>query len=316
MRVYRSLSDVPPAPAGRALALGTFDGVHLGHRMVIASAVERAREGGLVSTVVTFDPHPVCVLRPDEPPRLLTTTGQKIDLISGLGVDEVVTIPFTTELSRQSAEDFSDEVLVGALGARSVSVGRNFRFGHGAAGDAELLASRPEFETTVVELVQHGDQSISSSRIRNLLAEGEVADAAELLAAPYSLVGPVVEGDRRGHDLGVPTANVEPPAEVVVPAPGIYAGIAAADGISPTPAAISIGVRPTFDDGGELRVEAHLIGFDGDLYGRQVKLTFLERLRDEVRFDSAEELVEQMKRDVEQAKAVTYRAGFAGNSVK
>jgi riboflavin kinase / FMN adenylyltransferase len=314
MHVHRSLSDVPPAPAGRALALGTFDGVHLGHRRVIASAVERAREGGLVSTVVTFDPHPLCVLRPDEPPRLLTTTAQRIDLISELGVDELVTIPFTPELSRQSAEDFCDQVLVGALGARSVSVGRNFRFGHGAAGDAALLASRPEFETDVVELVQHGDDSISSSRIRNLLAEGDVGHAAELLGAPYSLVGPVVEGDRRGRDLGVPTANVEPPGEVVVPAPGIYAGMATADGISPTPAAISIGVRPTFDDRGDLRVEAHLIGFAGDLYGRELKLSFLERLRDEVRFDSAEELVEQMKKDVEQARRAVARAATVSRS--
>jgi riboflavin kinase / FMN adenylyltransferase len=314
MRVHRSLSDVPPAPAGRALALGTFDGVHLGHRRVIASAVERAREGGLVSTVVTFDPHPLCVLRPDEPPRLLTTTDQKIDLISELGVDELVTIPFTPELSRQSAEDFCDQVLVGALGARWVSVGRNFHFGHGAAGDAALLASRPEFETDVVELVEHGGDSVSSSRIRNLLAEGEVAHAAELLGAPYSLVGSVVEGDRRGRDLGVPTANIEPPAEVVVPAPGIYAGIAAANGISPTPAAISIGVRPTFDTGGDLRVEAHLIGFTGDLYGREMKLSFLERLRDEVRFDSVEELVEQMRKDVEQARSVVARAATVSRS--
>jgi riboflavin kinase/FMN adenylyltransferase len=314
MRVHRSLSDVPPAPAGRALALGTFDGVHLGHRRVIASAIERAREGGLVSMVVTFDPHPLRVLRPDEPPRLLTTTDQKIDLISELGVDELVTIPFTPELSRQSAEDFCDEVLVGALDARWVSVGRNFHFGHGAAGDAALLASRPEFETDVVELVEHGEDSVSSSRIRNLLAEGEVAHAAELLGAPYSLVGSVVEGDRRGRDLGVPTANIEPPAEVVVPAPGIYAGMATANGISPAPAAISIGVRPTFDNGGDLRVEAHLIGFTGDLYGREMKLSFLERLRDEVRFDSAEELVEQMRKDVEQARSVVARAATVSRS--
>jgi riboflavin kinase / FMN adenylyltransferase len=316
MRVYRSLSEVPAEPAGRALALGTFDGVHLGHRRVIGSAVERARDRGLVSTVVTFDPHPLRVLRPEQPPRLLTTTDQKIDLISELGVDELVAIPFTQELSRQSAEDFSDQVLAGALGARSVSVGANFRFGHGAAGDAALLASRPEFDTDVVELVQQGDDSISSSRIRSLLGEGDVARAADLLGAPYSVVGPVVEGDRRGRELGVPTANMEPPADVVVPAPGIYAGIATAAGIPPTPAAISIGVRPTFDDAGDLRVEAHLIGFEGDLYGGDMKLSFLDRLRDEVRFDSAEELVDQMKKDVEQARAVTYRAGFAGNSVK
>ncbi|MGH2978326.1 MAG: bifunctional riboflavin kinase/FAD synthetase [Solirubrobacterales bacterium] len=304
MRVHRSPSEVPAAPTGRAVALGTFDGVHRGHRRVIGSAVERARERGLASMVATFDPHPLRVLRPEQPPRLLTTTDQKIDLISELGVDELVAIPFTPELSRQSAEDFCEQVLAGTLAARSVSVGANFRFGHGAAGDAALLRARPEFETEVVDLVQEDGDSISSSRIRGLLAEGEVAHAAELLGAPYSLVGPVVEGDRRGRDLGVPTANIEPHPDVVVPAPGIYAGMATPDGDQPAAAAVSIGVRPTFESGGDVRVEAHLIDFEGDLYGRTMKLSFLERLRDEVRFDSPEELVEQMQKDVEQARAV------------
>jgi riboflavin kinase/FMN adenylyltransferase len=304
MRVYKSLADVPAEPSGRAVALGTFDGVHLGHRRVIGSAVDRARERGLVATVATFDPHPLRVLRPEQPPQLLTITDQKIALVAGLGVDELVAIPFTPELSRQSAEDFCTQVLAAALGARLVSVGANFRFGHGAAGDAALLRARPEFETEVVELVQHGGDSISSSRIRSLLAEGDVAGAAELLGAPYTIAGPVVEGDRRGRELNVPTANVEPPADVILPAKGIYAAIATADGVEPTAAAVSIGVRPTFDTEGKLLVEAHLIGFDGDLYGRTLGLAFLERLRDEVRFESADELVEQMQKDVEQARNV------------
>ena len=313
MRVYRSLSDVPAAPAGRALALGTFDGVHRGHRQVIGSAVDRARERGLVSTVVTFDPHPLQVLRPDEPPALLTDTEQKIALISDLGVDELVAIPFTPELSRQAAEDFCDEVLVGRLGARSVSVGSNFRFGHGAAGDAALLRSRPEFDSDVVELVQDGGESISSSRIRGLLGDGDVAAAAELLGAPFTVSGPVVKGDGRGRELDMPTANVEPPAGVIVPAPGIYAALATADG-DRRPAAVSIGVRPTFETKGDLRLEAHLIGFDGDLYGRTLQLSFLERLRDEVRFDSPQELVEQMKKDVDQARGVAARAATVSRS--
>jgi len=302
MRVYKSLADVPAKASGRAVALGTFDGVHLGHRRVIGSAVDRARERGLVATVATFDPHPLRVLRPDQPPQLLTTTDQKIALVSELGVDELVAIPFTPELSRQSAEDFCEQVLAAALGARSVSVGANFHFGHGAAGDAALLRARPEFETQVVELVQHGGDSISSSRIRTLLAEGDVAGAAELLGAPYTIAGPVVEGDRRGRELDMPTANIDPPADVMLPASGIYAALATVNG-DRLPAAVSIGVRPTFESEGDLRVEAHLIGFDGDLYGRTVSLAFLERLRDEVRFESANELVEQMKKDVEQARA-------------
>ena len=317
MRVYRSLSEVPAAPAGRALALGTFDGVHRGHRRVIGSAVERARERGLVAAVATFDPHPLQVLRPDEPPALLTCTDQKIALIADLDVDELIAIPFTIELSRQSAEDFCDEVLAGRLGARSVSVGSNFRFGRGAAGDAVLLGSRPQFDADVVELVQDGGESISSSRIRGLLTDGDVASAAKLLGAPFTVSGLVVKGDGRGRELEMPTANVEPAAGVIMPRSGIYAALAAADG-ERHPAAVSIGVRPTFGSGGDLRLEAHLIGFDGDLYGRTLQLSFLERLRDEVRFDSPQELVEQMKKDVDQARtaAKKYPAGFAGTSVQ
>lgn len=314
MRVYRSLDEVPAEASGRAVALGTFDGVHRGHRRVIGSAVDRARERGLVATVATFDPHPLRVLRPEQPPQLLTTLDQKIALVAELGVDELVAIPFTPELSRQSAEDFSAQVLAAALGARSVSVGVNFRFGHAAAGDAALLRARPEFETEVVELVQHGGDSISSSRIRSLLAKGDVAGAAVLLGAPYTIAGPVVEGDGRGRELNMPTANIEPPADVVLPAKGIYAAIASADGITPTAAAVSIGVRPTFDTEGKLLVEAHLIGFDGDLYGQSLGLALLERLRDEVRFESADELVEQMQKDVEQASALVAKAATVSRS--
>ena len=304
MRVIRSLSEVPREPAGRALALGTFDGVHLGHRRVIGSALERARDRGLTATVVTFDPHPLEILRPDRPPRLLTTIERKIELVAALGLDELVAIPFTEELSRQSAERFCDQVLVGTLGARSVSVGVNFHFGHNAAGDADLLRSRPEFDTDVVELVAHEGEPVSSSRIRALVDAGDVAAAARLLGAPYALSGTVEQGDRRGRELGMPTANLDVPEQLLLPAPGIYAATATGDAIgSELPAAVSIGVRPTFG-GGELLVEAHVIDFEGDLYGQVLELEFLERLRDEERFDSASELVEQMRRDVAQARAV------------
>jgi len=304
MRVLRSLSQVPREPAGRALALGTFDGVHLGHREVIGSALGRARERGLVAAVVTFDPHPLEVLRPDRPPRLLTTIERKIELVSALGLDELVAIPFTAELSRQTAEEFCDQVLVATLGARSVSVGANFHFGHNAAGDADLLRSRPQFDTDVIELVAHDGESISSSRIRALVDAGDVAAAARLLGAPYALAGTVKQGDRRGRELGMPTANLDVPEQQLLPAPGIYAATAAGESLEgELPAAVSIGVRPTFG-GGELLVEAHLIGFEGDLYGRRLRLEFLERLRDEERFESAEDLVEQMRKDVAQAQAV------------
>jgi riboflavin kinase/FMN adenylyltransferase len=314
MRVIRSLSEVPREPAGRALALGTFDGVHLGHRQVIGSALERAREHGLVATVVTFDPHPLEILRPDRPPRLLTTIERKIELVSALGLDELVAIPFTEELSRQSAEEFCDQVLVATLGARSVSVGANFHFGHNAAGDADLLRSRPEFDTDVVELVAHEGEAISSSRIRALVDAGDVAAAARLLGAPYALGGTVKQGDGRGRELGLPTANLDVPAQQLLPGTGIYAATATGEPLEgELPAAVSVGVRPTFG-GGELLVEAYLIDFEGDLYGRHLQLELLERLRDEERFDSPEGLVEQMKKDVADTRSIAARAATVSRS--
>ena len=296
---FRHLDELPAAPQGRAIAVGTFDGVHLGHRQVIQSALDWARSHDCSACVVTFDPHPLHVLQPDDPPRLLTPPEVKADLISGLGVDELLMIPFTREFSEMEAGEFCEQVLVGALQARHVSVGANFRFGHGARGDAAMLESRPEFETTVVPLVERDGHPVSSSRIRKLLEGGEVSAAAELLGAPFQLQGPVVRGDERGRELGVPTANVKPVDHSLIPGAGIYAGLAL-----DRPAAISIGVRPTFTDDGELLVEAHLIDFDGDLYGESLRLLFLERLRDELRFDSADELVEQMRRDVERVREV------------
>jgi riboflavin kinase/FMN adenylyltransferase len=309
MDLYRSLADVPPAAHGRSIALGTFDGVHRGHRRVIATAVERARERGLVAMVATFDPHPLQVLRPEDPPLLLTPVDIKAELVSELGIEEMLAIPFTPELSRQSAEEFCEEVLARALNGRHVSVGANFRFGHGARGDAELLRARPEFDATVVPLVEHRGAPVSSSRIRELVARGDAAAAADLLGGPYRLRGEVVMGDARGRELDMPTANVDPPAGVVVPAPGIYAATAAVgESADELPAAVSIGVRPTFERDGDLRVEAYLIGFEGDLYGRTLRLSFLARLRDELKFDSAEELQQQMKKDVAQVAEIAERS--------
>ena len=297
MRVIRSLDEVPPAQAGRAVAVGTFDGVHLGHRRVIASAVEVARSRGLPAAVVSFDPHPLQVLRPNDPPRLLTTTPVKIDRVRELGVDEMVVIPFTQEFSSLEPEEFCRDVLAGTLRARHVSVGENFRFGHGASGDPDLLCSRAEFETSVVPLLELAGEPVSSSRIRSLIEKGDVAAARELLGAPFELEGTVVEGDARGRELGMPTANVLPEPVALVPGPGIYAGAARGH-----PAAISVGVRPTFETAGKLLVEAYLLDFEGDLYGETLRLSFLERLRDEERFESADELVQQMRRDIERVR--------------
>jgi riboflavin kinase/FMN adenylyltransferase len=299
MRVYKALRDVPAAPEGRALAVGTFDGVHLGHRRVIEGAVSWGRDRGIPVAVVTFDPHPLHVLSPKDEPRLLTPTPVKADLIESLGVDELLVIPFTTEFSRLEADRFCGEVLKGMLGARYVSVGANFRFGHEAKGDAALLESRDDFETAVVPLVQKGSDPVSSTRIRSLVEGGDVAAAAQLLAAPFQLDGRVVRGDGRGRSLGMPTANVEPAPDVVVPGIGVYAGSALGH-----PAAISVGVRPTFEADGRMLIEAYLLDFEGDLYGNTLRLAFAERLRDELRFDSAEDLVQQMRRDVERVREV------------
>ena len=306
MDVYISLAEVPPAPEGRSIALGTFDGVHLGHRRVIGTAVERAREHGLRPTVVTFDPHPLQVLRPDDPPPRLTDTAAKAELAAGQGASELIAIPFTPELSRMSPEAFVGDVLVGVIGTRHLSVGSNFRFGHEARGDVALLEASPEFGTDVVPLVEHGAGPVSSSRIRDLVAAGDVAAAADLLGAPYSLEGDVIAGDARGRKLDMRTANLEAPEGFAIPAAGIYAATARVDG-EEVPAAVSIGVRPTFEDAGDLRVEAHLIGWSGDLYGRRLRLSFLERLRDELRFDSAQDLQRQMRDDVAQVARITSR---------
>jgi riboflavin kinase/FMN adenylyltransferase len=297
MKIFRTLGEVPSSANGRALAVGTFDGVHLGHRRVIASAIEWGAEHGMPAAVVTFDPHPLEVLRSDDPPRLITPTSVKEDLVRATGVDELIELPFTHELSLMNAERFCSQVLAEALRARHVSVGANFRFGHRAMGDASLLRSSPEFETDVVPLVERAGGPVSSTRIRQLLEEGQVAEAAELLGAPFRLEGEVIEGDSRGRELGMPTANLAPPEGVVVPGRGVYAGTALGH-----PAAVNVGVRPTFGDAGELLVEAYLLDFDGDLYGRTIQLCFLERIRDEQRFESAEALVEQMQMDVERVR--------------
>ncbi|HEY1357880.1 MAG TPA: bifunctional riboflavin kinase/FAD synthetase [Thermoleophilaceae bacterium] len=282
-----SLPDAEPRP--RRLAIGTFDGVHLGHREVIRGA----------DTVLTFDPHPLAVIHPEALPKLITPHSVKRDLIAGLGVEELVTVPFDRDFASHSADWFVDEVLVRQLGATHVSVGENFRFGKGAKGDHELLTAHDEFETRVVPLVEVGGETISSTQIRGLLAAGEVRKAADFLGGPFLLEGEVVAGDQRGRELGVPTANVVPDDRYAFPGHGIYAAWAHGH-----PAAVSVGVAPTFETGRGVLIEAHLIDFDGDLYGETLRIAFVERLRGEKRFDSAEALKAQMAKDIEQARSL------------
>jgi riboflavin kinase / FMN adenylyltransferase len=284
-----SLSDVEPGSGPRRVAIGTFDGVHRGHREVIRGA----------DTVLTFDPHPLAVIHPEATPKLISTFNVKRDLIAGLGVDELVVIPFDKGFSSQTAEEFVNDVLIERLGAEQVSVGENFRFGKGAKGTPEFLHDHSEFETRVVPLVEAAGETISSSHIRGLVAAGEVGAAAEFLGGPFLFEGEVVPGDRRGRELGMPTANLVPDERFVVPGHGVYA--AWAHGY---PAAVNVGVRPTFETGRGLLVEAHLIGFDGDLYGETLRIAFLDRLRGEKRFETVGELIEQMHRDVDEARKI------------
>jgi riboflavin kinase/FMN adenylyltransferase len=275
-------------PRQRRVAIGTFDGVHVGHRTVIEGA----------DTVLTFEPHPLRILHPEATPKLIMPFEIKRDVIEGLGVKELVVIPFDEEFTRIEAEEFVDGVLLGRLRVEVVSVGENFRFGARARGDPAMLAARDEFETRIVPLVEVDGETVSSSRIRALIAAGEVAAAARCLGAPFLLEGNVVEGDRRGGPtLGFPTANLVPDDALVVPGHGVYAGFA-----NGQPAAINVGVRPMFEDGRGLLVEAHLIDYDGDLYGRKLRVAFVERLRGERRFPSVEDLIAQMHRDVEEAR--------------
>ncbi len=295
MKVTR-LPDVAP-DRSRRVAIGTFDGVHVGHREVIRGN----------DTVLTFDPHPVSVVNPEAAPKLVMPFAIKRDLIGGLGVEELVVIEFDREFSSRSAESFVRNVLVGQLGAESVSVGENFRFGKGAEGTPELLASQPEFETRVVPLVEVEGETVSSSQIRGLVAAGDVAKAAKFLGSPFMLEGEVVHGDKRGRTLGMPTANVVPDDRLVAPGHGVYAGWAHG-----YPAAVNVGVRPTFETGRGLLVEPYLIGFDGDLYGETLRIAFVERMRGERRFESVEALVEQMQADVREAEALLTAPGKSG----
>jgi riboflavin kinase/FMN adenylyltransferase len=269
--------------------VGTFDGVHLGHREVIRGN----------DTVLTFDPHPLSVIAPQALPKLLDSPAIKRDLIAGLGVDELVTIPFDRDFASKSAEQFVEEVLIERLGATHVSVGENFRFGRAAQGDPELLRSYPEFETRVVPLVEVEDETVSSTHIRGLVAAGDVERAARFLGAPFMLEGEVVSGDRRGRELGFPTANIVPAPHLAHPGHGVYAAWAHGQ-----MAAVNVGVRPTFDTGRGLLVEAYLLDFDGDLYGDTLRIAFARRLRGERRFESAESLVAQMERDVDDARTI------------
>ncbi|MBI5311116.1 MAG: riboflavin biosynthesis protein RibF [Actinobacteria bacterium] len=279
-------------PGHRHVAIGTFDGVHIGHRQVISDA----------KTVLTFDPHPLMIINPDVAPKIITRLPMKAKILEGIGVEELVLIEFNEAFAHMDREEFVRHVLIERLGAERVSVGENFRFGFKAKGDPEYLSSFSEFETRVVTLVEHGDEIVSSTQIRGLIAAGDMHRADELLGYPFTLVGEVVHGDKVGRTLGFPTVNIVPDEHDCVPGHGVYAALT-----NGMPSAVNVGVRPTFETGRGLLVESHIIDHDEDMYGQTVEIAFLERLRGERRYDGVEPLIEQMHVDIAQAREICAR---------
>jgi riboflavin kinase/FMN adenylyltransferase len=299
---------MPPTPgtlgAGTAVTIGAYDGVHLGHRALLRDLCDRADAAGLSSVVVTFDRHPAYVVRPESAPKQLTSLEQKLELLADCGVDRTLVVPFDEARANETAEEFVKEVLVDQLSARLVVVGEDFHFGHGRKGNVALLRELGErwgFEVAGVRLTGDGAEPVSSTRIRALLAAGDVEEAATLLGRLHEVRGPVVRGDGRGGpELGFPTANLAIPEDIALPADGVYAGFFRRPDGSLHQAAINVGRRPTFYEPGTapVLVEAYLLHFDDDLYGEPVRVCFAHRLRDEQRFESVEALIAQMREDV------------------
>jgi len=310
MEVVRSLEACPPL-SGSVVTIGAFDGIHLGHQALLRLVREKASERGLPTALVTFDRHPAQVVRPETAPKLLTNLDQKLELLEATGsVDQAVVLTFDDARRRESAEDFVTEVLGSCLRARLVVVGADFHFGNQRRGNVALLERMGRdlgFEVLGVDLVSTDDGGVtySSTLVRQRLAAGDVRGAAEILGRVHDVRGSVVQGDRRGRELGFPTANVAVPEEICLPAAGIYAGtFTGADGVERA-SAISLGRRPTFyTDQPYLLLEAYLIDFSGDLYGQAASVGFVERIRSEERFESVDALVAAMNRDVEAVRRV------------
>ncbi|HLA76824.1 MAG TPA: bifunctional riboflavin kinase/FAD synthetase [Vicinamibacteria bacterium] len=289
-----------------AVTVGNFDGVHLGHQALVAAVVAEARQSHGATAVLTFDPHPSRILSPDRAPSALMTLDQKAEALRDLGIDRVAVLRFSAALAQKSAEEFARDVVQRALGARAVVVGANFRFGRHRSGDVALLGELGRqlgFVVRGLPPVLHEGAAVSSTRIREALARGEVESARAMLGRPYSVEGRVVRGEGRGRGLGVPTANLSPHNETL-PGNGVYACHVSIDSGQPArPAVVNIGRQPTFG-GSQTTLEAHLLGFEGDLYGKSLRVAFQSRLREERRFPSAEELVAQILSDIAEAKGV------------
>ncbi len=308
MQIWRSLAEVPADLGATVVVIGNFDGVHLGHQHVLARAREIGDERGLPVVAITFDPHPMAVLRPEHAPTQLTTIERRAELLREAGADHVLALPFDRDMASWTPEHFEQRVLVDAVHAEAVVVGANFRFGSKAAGDVATLQAFGREHGFVVEGIplDGGPMVWSSTYVRTCLAAGDVAGAAEALGHPYAVRGVVVRGEERGRDLGFPTANVPTDGMTAAPADGVYAGwLRRLDTGETYPAAISVGTNPTFDGVRERRVESYVLDrTDLELYDVEVEVSFVERLRGMVAFESVDKLVDQMHADVDKAREI------------
>ena len=312
MEVSRNYEKIQKAKLGSAVTIGTYDGVHLGHRKLISELCKIAHSRDLCSVVLTFEPHPASVVRPESAPLLLTGLEQKLEQLEKTGVELVQIIEFDEKRAEESAEEFVKEVLVETLNAKVVAVGEDFHFGKNREGNVKLLeqiGKEENFEIHSLELLginetlPTSENQISSTAIREALLNGDLEKANMMLGRPYEVRGHVTEGDSRGRELGFPTANIRPDSTITVPGNGIYATLVEIDGKSHK-AATSIGVRPTFETSGIRTIEAFLLDFDGDLYGQQIQIEFISRTRSEIAFESTEKLTRQMNKDVDEVRNI------------
>lgn len=303
MQIWRSFDEIPSDLGPSVVVIGNFDGVHLGHQHVVAQGREIADAQDLPLVAITFDPHPIAVLRPEHAPQQLTSVGERCNLLGGAGVDDIFVLPFSREIAAWTPAEFVQRVLIDSLRAATVVVGANFRFGVRAAGDVALLRADGRFEVRGIEL-DGGPQVWSSTYVRSCLAAGDVEGATEALGRPYAVSGPVVKGDQRGRELGYPTANVGIAGQAA-PADGVYAGwLIRADG-EQLPAAISVGTNPTFHGERDRRVEAYVLDrTDLDLYGEVVSVSFIAHIRGMVTFDGIDPLLEAIADDVEKTRSL------------
>lgn len=316
MKLIRRMSDLPDDLRGGALSIGNFDGVHRGHAALVSRLKDFADRMDTATIVFTFDPHPVRLLRPDEAPPPLTWTNRKADLLAAIGVDAVVAYPTDRELLQLSAHEFFERIVVDAIGARAMVEGPNFYFGRGREGDIALLETlcrKHDIELAIVPPVKVDGELISSSRIRDLIRQGDVSRAARMLTQPYRIRGLVTHGAARGKQLGFPTANMDG-IDTLIPAMGIYAGRAYVDG-RPHWSAIHIGPSPTFGDQVP-KVEVHILEFENSIYGQPIEVDFIERLRDIRQFDSTDELIEQMRQDVARTRQIARRFDTSNSNLE